>query len=248
MLIPRRPGCYILTHVESGKFYIGSSGNLYERHHVHMSHLYNGIHKNLRLQELFDSDDYCLMEYQLADNREIAYQLEQTELDQWIDHPDCLNVLNDAKTGWKDGTYPLHLREQTALRNKTVHAGQTYRLGMKHTEETKSKISAAQLARDPSTYLNRPPISWETRSDRRTDRTERPARLGARGRVATDEQRSNMRTASIERGIKRSKGVCICGVDYHNAGYAAIAHNVTRRTIVQRIASDDPRWEEWKYA
>lgn len=246
MLIPRRPGCYILTHVESGKFYIGSSGNLYERHHVHMSHLYNGIHKNLRLQELFDSDDYCLMEYQLADNREIAYQLEQTELDQWIDHPDCLNVLNDAKTGWKDGTYPLHLREQTALRNKTVHAGQTYRLGMKHTEETKSKISAAQLARDPSTYLNRPPISEETRIRQRLANS-RP-RPGAQGKPKSPETVEKMREASIAQGIKRSKGVCICGVDYHNAGYAAIAHNVTRRTIVQRIASDDPRWEEWKYA
>lgn len=243
MLIPRRPGCYILTHVESGKFYIGSTGNLYERHHVHMSHLYSGIHKNLQLQELFDSDDYCLMEHLLTADREIAYQLEQTELDRWIGHPDCLNVLNDAKASWKYGTYPLHLREQTALRNKTVHAGQTYRLGMKHTEETKAKISAAQLARDPSTYLNRPPISEETRI-RQQLANSRP-RPGAKGKPKSPATIEKMRIASAERSIKRSNPVSICGVVYGNARLASIALNVSKSSVDQRVASNDPKWADW---
>lgn len=236
MTIPHDPGCYILNHVATGKFYIGSTSNLYRRHQQQLTSLRLGVNHNPELQRLFDEDDYFTYDYVATVDRDAAYDMEQDELDRLLNHQDCVNVLNDARKAWKPGTVPEDQIAQLRARNTIIHSGKKYRQGMTASDETRAKLSESIR------------INWETRSDRRTDRTERPARLGARGRVATDEQRSNMRTASIERGIKRSKGVCICGVDYHNAGYAAIAHNVTRRTIVQRIASDDPRWEEWKYA
>lgn len=236
MSIPRTPGCYILNHIPTGKFYIGSTSDLYRRYQQQMTSLRLGVNHNPALQALFDRDDHFSYDYITARDRDAAYDLEQSELDRLIHLTECLNVLNDARRGYKPGTFPEDQLANLRARNTLLHSGKKYRQGKTASDETRVKLSESVR------------LSWESRPDRRTDRVERPARLGARGRVATDEQRLNMQEASIAQGIKRSKSVCICGVDYHNAGYAAIAHNVTRRTIVQRIASDDPRWEEWKYA
>lgn len=45
-------GAYVLTHVQSGHLYIGSTGDLHGRKGSHVIALRNGVHKNKRLQAL----------------------------------------------------------------------------------------------------------------------------------------------------------------------------------------------------
>lgn len=240
MSIPKRPGCYILNHLASGTFYIGSSIDLYERIHVHHSHLRSGVHKNRLLQSLYDEDQDIHVEFVETADRESAYDLEQSELDIYINHPRCLNFHQDARTGWRE--VPQRLRDATSKRNRTLHAGNSYRLGMYHSEETKEKMRQAALMRDPSVYRNRPPISEETR-ERMRAANSRPR---AKGRVLSDEHRENIRKAQLERALTTGRHVSIDGVTYPNASRAAEALGCSRRTVVVRI--EDPRYPDWKYA
>jgi hypothetical protein len=240
-MIPREPGCYILNHISSGKFYIGSTVNLYERFHVHLSHLRAGIHKNHQLQSLYDDDQDIHIEFVTTPDRDAAYIIEQSELDLHVGHPDCLNRLNDAINSWKPGTMPRNWREATSERNKTLHAGNTYMSGKKHSPETIALMRERALARDPSVYRNRPPISEETREKLRIANS----RERVKGRVFSDEHRANMRAAQLARSGTASKKVSMNGVVYSNAQRAAEAIRVTRRTIIVRI--EDERFPEYFY-
>lgn len=242
MHIPHAPGCYIINHIPSGRFYVGSAIDISSRYFVHMSNLRQGVHKNKYLQQLFDEDNNFEIEWVVTNDREEAFEIEQSELDRYIGHRDCLNVLNDAKRSWKVGTMPSELRRATASRNKTTHAGQTYRLGMTHTDETKLKMSVAQRSRDPSTFRRGYTVSEETRA-KMVEANSRP-RLGAR-KPKSDETRLRMKAASVERSLKLSKPVCICGIVYSSAGTAAMELGYSRRTVIVRIS--DERFPEWNY-
>lgn len=242
MSIPKEPGCYILNHIATGNFYIGSAVNLYERYHVHLAHLRKGIHKNRQLQHLYDQDDDIHMEFVTSNDREEAYDIEQNELDIYISHPKCLNVRGDARNGLAPGPALDAWNAATSERNRILHAGNTYMLGKRHSEQTKQLMRERALSRDPSVYLNRPPVSDETRAKLR-DSASRPR---AKGWKNSPEALVSKRAASVERGIAHSRKVTIDGITYHNATYAANAIGVSRRTVIVRIADD--RYPGWSYA
>jgi excinuclease UvrABC nuclease subunit len=99
-MIPRKPGCYILNHVGSGMFYIGSTSDLYRREISLMSTLNLRTNLNTRLQELYLDDPNVIFEYLVTPTREDAFILEQQELDKWLGHPKCLNSENDLRWTW----------------------------------------------------------------------------------------------------------------------------------------------------
>lgn len=99
-MIPRQPGCYILNHISSGTFYIGSTNNLYRREIGLMSSLTLRTNLNTRLSELYSDDPNVVFEYVVTQTREEAYVLEQAELDKWLGHPKCLNHENDLRWTW----------------------------------------------------------------------------------------------------------------------------------------------------
>jgi group I intron endonuclease len=167
-MIPREPGCYILNHLETGKFYIGSSNNLLKRHQNHNSYLRNEKHHVAALQELFNEDDGIHMEFVATNTREEAYTLEQQELDRFINHPDCLNAANSATNVWKPGTKVTSpetigkLRE-AALRRPSASVETRQKLskanaGIPKTEEHKQKIAEnarSRGARPEGAVVNR---------------------------------------------------------------------------------------------
>jgi hypothetical protein len=230
MKIPREPGCYILNHRVTGKFYIGSTSNLYRRYQQQLTSLRLGVNHNLELQRLFDSDDHFDYEWLVSPDRDHAYDIEQHELDRFLNHPDCINVLNDARKGWKRGTMPVDQITRLKERNTTVHADNKYRLGMRSTEETKERQRTSM--RESYRINHGGPIK----------RPERPERLGAR-KPKSDETRQRMKLASIDRGLKLSKPVSICGVVYPNARTASEELGYSRRTIIVRISDD--RFPDW---
>lgn len=228
-MIPREPGCYILNHISSGTFYIGSTGDLRNRERNLMSSLNTRTNHNPRLQELYWDDPNVIFEYLITRDREEAYDVEQAELDKWLGHPNCLNVNNDARCVWRPGTMPQERIETLRLRNSQTHAGNKYCLGQERTDETKQRLSES---------IRR---HWDSRG--RVEKIERPPRYGARGRVVEGTVLENMRAAAVTRGIGHSRRVSIDGVIYHNATYAAEALGFSRRTIDVRIK--DERYPTW---
>lgn len=241
MRIPRVFGVYTIIHLLTDKFYVGSSYDLYERFIQHRGDLRSGIHKNKQLQELYNLDSELEFHYEECNDREEAYKKEQELLDIHHGSDRCVNVLNDAKMSWKKGTMPKELAAKMNAQCVAANLARTYPLGAKRTEETKRRMREAQQRRDPASYPKGLKRSEEFKAAARIFNS----RPRAKGQIFTDDHRGNMKTSAIARGITLSRNVSLDGVIYDNAGIAAIALGVTRKTIMDRIKSDNPKYEKW---
>lgn len=120
--MPVTPGAYVIEHSKTGKIYIGSTNDVKQRRRGHLSTLANGINSNRGLQEAFDGDPELSFTFVLTGSRDEAYEYEQKLLNHYQGSEKLLNIAPDAKA-----------------------AG----LGLKRSEETRTKISEAQIGREP---------------------------------------------------------------------------------------------------
>ena len=118
--IPKRSGIYRILNKNNGKVYIGSAANLQKRRNAHLRNLRNGDHINSHLQ-------YAWLKYG-ADS--FAFQI--------VEFVDDVNDLIKREQFWID---TLNCTVRAYGYNISPIAGS--QLGMKHTEETKARISAA---------------------------------------------------------------------------------------------------------
>lgn len=130
-------GAYKLIHLESGKFYIGSTSNFYERRLRHIGELRKNIHYCQRLQELYNENPHFRFEFFFAGARErarkLAYDTEQMLLD---DYANSDLLLNDS------------LGAELATRNKTLEARKKVSVAMKIIKGTPEfKAGQAEKAR-----------------------------------------------------------------------------------------------------
>lgn len=90
----RKIACYTLTHLPSGKFYVGSTGDYIGRKADHLWRLRNNKHRNKLLQELFNEDsneDNYKWSVILTNTRKEAHELEQGFFDTNATNPLMLN-------------------------------------------------------------------------------------------------------------------------------------------------------------
>lgn len=173
---PQTSGIYTIVNNVNGKVYVGSSILLASRWRTHVSDLGLNIHDNQHLQSswnkygpsvfVFEAVIYCNPEYLIF--------WEQIAIDGHIATIGWDNMYNLSPTAGS----PLgckHSPEAKAARRKALLGGKTYpgtpaqkeatakaqaaTRGMKHTEETKKKMSQAAAGRD----LSR--IRWKTKAD-----------------------------------------------------------------------------------
>jgi predicted GIY-YIG superfamily endonuclease len=90
------PGAYIITHLGTGKFYIGSSSNLYKRKLNHESQLRQGRHDNAGLQEIYNQSTQMYFSYWISADIEQAKTWEQILLDRHWGDPLLLNGTSHA--------------------------------------------------------------------------------------------------------------------------------------------------------
>lgn len=176
-MTPKEPGCYILNFIETGTFYVGSTGNLRLRLSDHLNALNKGTHQNKPLQQMFDQDQNVVVEYVTSIDRETAYDIEQAELDKYLGNPKCINQGNDARNHWKPGTRPPELQERMNVKLR----------GKIRTPEQRQRISEAALTR--------PPVS-EERRQKTSDQWK--------GKPKTEEQKEKIRQAAKRRWANRA--------------------------------------------
>ena len=92
-------GAYIIQHTPTGKFYIGSSKDVYDRWSSHLNFLKNETHPNSKLQALYrgDADEFTYTPL-LTSTRKQAYDKEQQLLDKGARDENCLNISKDARS------------------------------------------------------------------------------------------------------------------------------------------------------
>lgn len=137
---PKTPCAYILRHKASGKFYIGSTGNMHQRLERHLRDLNKGIHHNTTLQDLYTDETGLLFDVLWSDSRDEVLKIEQSLLDQHHGTENCLNLGDAAVGAWK--VVPDRIRRDIAERMR----GNTFTRGRRRSDEEKLAISLATRA------------------------------------------------------------------------------------------------------
>lgn len=133
--IEKRPGVYRLQNLKTGKFYIGSSRNLYMRYYTHRTLLQESRHDNIRIKEdceLYGADSFAfgVVEYCdesiMKDREQFYYELWNPEYNVWK------NVYSGIGREYTDSQLG-NLRKLPKIAF--------------HTDETKSKMKQAWIRR-----------------------------------------------------------------------------------------------------
>lgn len=197
-------GCiYRIYNVENGKCYIGQTqfANPMRRFSVHLNHSRNGsayaIHAALRKYpiESFIVELICNVPYSALNNME-AYFAEQYSSYVW-DSPGGYNMV------WCGGSKVARCGIKMPASTKT--AIMSSRVGSKHTDASKQRMSAALKGRvlSPETIAK----SASSRTGRKlSDETKAKIAEKARGRIISPEQRAKI-SASLtgRKGHKHSE-------------------------------------------
>jgi group I intron endonuclease len=146
---------YRIQNVVSKSFYIGSSGNLYERWRVHKNKLRKRSHPNPKLQAAWDKYGEDAFKFELLEEfASIAAMeaLEQALLHEHLKNPACYNLAEWVAAPMRGRTGSLHPNygkvmpeaAKAALSEATKRQWGIAdpRTGATHSEETKSRISA----------------------------------------------------------------------------------------------------------
>jgi len=123
---PKTPGAYVIEH-GSGKMYVGSTNDLYRREIQHRHRLKSGTHKNEALQKAYDADPHYTYKVVTTDNREEAFQIEQSIIKQQMSVGTLFNVALDAKVSNKGLT-----RSEEVIKRASLA-----RLGVRHSDDHK---------------------------------------------------------------------------------------------------------------
>lgn len=138
---PKTPCVYIMREKTTGKFYIGSTCHMAQRHERHLRDLTNGDHHNRTLQEIFTTEDNLVFDVLWLSTPDEIRTIEQSLLDEHHGKPECLNLGDSAIGAWK--VVPESIRAAISERRKGVA---TTPKGKPRTAEEKLAISIATRA------------------------------------------------------------------------------------------------------
>lgn len=156
MTIPRAPGAYIITHLPTGVYYIGSSQNIGRRIVNHRNQLQMGTHPNKRLLETVKSLDELSIVSHPTETLDQARDKEQELLDKHHGQDLCCNVGTGSRSPWSIGGVPESLKklnrgralgnrhsEGHVVSDEVKDAVRRANTGLKRSEETIAKLRAA---------------------------------------------------------------------------------------------------------
>ena len=173
-------GAYTLTHVATGKIYIGSTISIYGRLYKHIDELRRNIHGCKEMQKLYNEDPVFEVFFYLTgirEEREKALKdcrdLEQLLLDTFDDRSLLLNTAIDARSSHKGLKFNQKHRERiaSALRGKShsqsrierarevrktpafIARAKTMNLGKVRSDETKQKLREFKLLNSPQVRI-----------------------------------------------------------------------------------------------
>ena len=215
MSIPKHlVGAYILTHLPTGTFYIGSSSCLRNRIYTHKTELKRRVHQNKKLSEVYTGWDEFSVELHITNDLAEAREKEQTLLNDRYGDPLCCNVSDDVKNTFKNAVD----RKERAL---AACRGNTWRRGIKHTQEAIAKQIAAQTGKPH-------PLSDKGREAIR-------AAMRKRRGVPSGHRHSDEMLAHIAQ--QKWKRVSIDGTEYPSVKHAMELLSLTRSSIDKRLRS-----------
>lgn len=259
-------GVYKISNILSGRYYIGYSTNINRRFTVHRSKLKQNCHDNIFLQRSYnlDGEDKFIYEIiHICDTEEDAKEIELQYLtdlsireylynlnfnnsggDLLTNHPDkekireqIINSFKETlgkmtpeernkkygKCGERNGMFGKTHSDEVRKKLSEIHKGNSYCKGKKASEETKKKISDnAKL------------------------------KIGEKnpfyGKHHSEETKEKIREKNIGNIPPNNKEITIDGFFYISISEAARQLNLVAPTVLWRLKSKNPKFDNYKYA
>ena len=178
--MPKQSGVYRIE-LGNGRFYVGSSIDLRQREARHLSQLKSRTHPNCIMQRSFDKHD--VFEFTIVEccvTDELLTR-EQLLLDAHFNNPLCVNLAPTAGSS-------LGVKHSANTRAKMSAAGR----GRTFSSEHRAKISAAQVGRKhPPEVRAKMVAAWKTRAPD-SEETRAKKRAASLGRKHSAESRAKM--------------------------------------------------------
>lgn len=190
-------GIYIITNIENGKAYIGSTNNFENRWGEHKRILRKDDHYNPYLQYAWNKYGEEAFEFGVLEYLEDVDKLVKAE-QFWMDvyREEGRELYNIALTA----DCPMRGRKQT---KKSNHRRSESLMGHKVSEETKHKISESKKGTKHTEEAKRK-IGIATKGKKRSKETRRRQSDAQRGKKRSEETRSRM--SESKRGNKNALG------------------------------------------
>ena len=202
----KKPVIYKIRNVANNKFYVGSTTNTRERFRTHRIRLRNNKHHCLHLQaswNKYGEDCFKFEVVEEVESEDLLWAAEDRWLDEHFGKPYCYNAGRSADAPMRGRYGELHpnfqrdwgqdFKDKISDTLKEFYAADPAnhpRLGKRHTEETKAKISASKKA-NPVAY-------WEGKQ--RSEATKAKisaAQKGREGRKFTEAEREAIRQRTL---------------------------------------------------
>ena len=257
---------YAIINKTNGKMYIGSSQKIGVRLDRHFRELEKGTHHCKPLQADFTNrDDYTVKKI-VVETREMAYELEQSLINQLVGEGDILyNVGLGVKGGDNLTRNPArveivarmtasvckHFQELSPTDRKRIYGRpgeQNGMFGKTHTPEVRKRLSEINLGK---------PHPWKGRQ--RDDDFKKKLREGIKnrdfngdknpfhGRHHSEETRkklSDSKRGSVPVNVKK---VTISGESYASITEAGRRLKIPTPTVLYRINSNNPKFSDWNF-
>lgn len=181
--IPAASGIYRIVNTINGKFYLGSTNNLFRRWQDHRKELRRKAHHSITLQRAWDKYGESTFVFEVIELVLPPFLLEREQY--WLDklHPYGKKGYNISQSA-QSPTLGRKYSPESCERLRISHLGNTSHLGFKHSPEALVKIGAANKGRI------------------RTPETIEKIRVGLIGRECAPETREKIGNA--KRGQKHS--------------------------------------------
>ena len=139
-------GMYVITHLPTGKLYVGSSSDIFARISHHKWALKNNQNASVKLQETFntypDLDQLDILIHPCK-GREEAYDKEQAMLDRHWGKDICLNTCRDVRNPISEQLHCKEVIERRSVTMKAKGATEEFKAAMaKHSDKRWSQEGA----------------------------------------------------------------------------------------------------------
>jgi group I intron endonuclease len=259
-------GVYKISNSLSGRYYIGYSTNIERRFTVHRSKLKQNCHDNIFLQRAYNLDGEDKFKYDIIHICDTEGEAKEIELQYLTDlsirdkmynlnynnsggdllthHPNKEAIrekiiethkanlskmtseersIKYGKCGEKNGMYGKTHTDEVKKNNSILKKGNTNFKGHKHTEETKQKFS-------------------EMRKNKNTG-NENPFF----GKKHTEETKQKIREKNMGNIPPNNKEITIDDFYYISIAEASRQLNISCPTILWRLNSKNPKFNNYKY-
>lgn len=210
-------GIYKITNILTGKYYVGSSSDIYHRWYIHRCKLNNNHHANPHLQAAWNKYGPLAFRFEVVEmmpGGELE-SAEQKYLDECRHHPDLsYNLSFDSIAPMRGRKMSLESRRRISESNmgkvmseETRKKMSNIRIGMIFSDEHKSHISLSQIGRVPwnkgkvgvQIAWNRGGLSYGAETRQKISIAKRGSPSPFKGRHHSEESKAKLRAAALQR-------------------------------------------------